>query len=150
MTDAVHAAGGKIVHAAVARRAHLARFAAAWGHAAGVVHGAGSPRTKTFTQGRLRRRVDAARAAQRRAASAWSSDYRHAARCAVQAGFDGVEVHGANGYLLEQFLRDSINDRDRCLRRIDREPRAAAARGDAGGRRRDRSRRTPELRLSAR
>jgi N-ethylmaleimide reductase len=29
----------------------------------------------------------------------------------MQAGFDGVEVHGANGYLLEQFLRDSINDR---------------------------------------
>ncbi|MGZ5250201.1 MAG: oxidoreductase, partial [Caldimonas sp.] len=39
------------------------------------------------------------------------ADYRHAARSAVAAGFDGVEVHGANGYLLEQFLRDSINDR---------------------------------------
>lgn len=39
------------------------------------------------------------------------ADYRHAARCAMDAGFDGVEVHGANGYLLEQFLRDSVNDR---------------------------------------
>jgi len=38
-------------------------------------------------------------------------DYRKAARHAVDAGFDGVEVHCANGYLLEQFLRDSINDR---------------------------------------
>ena len=37
--------------------------------------------------------------------------YRRAARNAIEAGFDGVEVHGANGYLLEQFLRDSINDR---------------------------------------
>jgi len=37
--------------------------------------------------------------------------YAHAARHAITAGFDGVEVHGANGYLLEQFLRDSINDR---------------------------------------
>jgi N-ethylmaleimide reductase len=38
-------------------------------------------------------------------------EYRQAARNAIDAGFDGVEVHGANGYLLEQFLRDSINDR---------------------------------------
>ncbi|MFM7085729.1 MAG: alkene reductase [Cyanobium sp.] len=34
-----------------------------------------------------------------------------AARHAVQAGFDGVEVHGANGYLLDQFLRDGSNQR---------------------------------------
>ena len=39
-------------------------------------------------------------------------DYRHAARCAKDAGFDGVEVHGANGYLLDQFLRSSTNQRD--------------------------------------
>ena len=37
--------------------------------------------------------------------------FRRAARNAMDSGFDGVEVHGANGYLLEQFLRDSINDR---------------------------------------
>ena len=39
------------------------------------------------------------------------ADYAHAARCAMEAGFDGVEVHCANTYLLEQFLRDSVNDR---------------------------------------
>lgn len=39
------------------------------------------------------------------------ADYAHAARCAMDAGFDGVEVHSANTYLLEQFLRDSVNDR---------------------------------------
>ncbi|WP_376964488.1 alkene reductase [Azospirillum sp. A26] len=38
-------------------------------------------------------------------------DYRHAARLAMEAGFDGVEVHAANGYLLDQFLRDSTNVR---------------------------------------
>jgi N-ethylmaleimide reductase len=38
-------------------------------------------------------------------------DYRHAATCAKEAGFDGVEVHSANNYLLEQFIRDSTNKR---------------------------------------
>lgn len=37
--------------------------------------------------------------------------YRSGARNALEAGFDGVEVHGANGYLLDQFLRDSTNRR---------------------------------------
>jgi 12-oxophytodienoic acid reductase len=39
-------------------------------------------------------------------------DFREAARNAIDAGFDGVEVHGANGYIIEQFLKDSANDRD--------------------------------------
>jgi N-ethylmaleimide reductase len=39
------------------------------------------------------------------------ADFRHAAANAVKAGFDGVEIHGANGYLLEQFLKDGANQR---------------------------------------
>ncbi|KAG7376557.1 12-oxophytodienoate reductase 1 [Phytophthora pseudosyringae] len=39
------------------------------------------------------------------------ADYKRAAENAVAAGFDGVEVHAANGYLLEQFLCDGVNTR---------------------------------------
>ncbi|GAB5351772.1 alkene reductase [Qipengyuania sp. 483] len=39
-------------------------------------------------------------------------DFRHAAKCAAEAGFDGVEVHCANNYLIDQFIRSATNDRD--------------------------------------
>eukprot|EP00253_Pinus_taeda_P008939 PITA_08939 len=39
------------------------------------------------------------------------NDFRLAARNAIKAGFDGVEIHGAHGYLLDQFMKDSINNR---------------------------------------
>ena len=39
------------------------------------------------------------------------SQYKHAANMANQAGFDGVEIHAANGYLIDQFLRDGSNHR---------------------------------------
>lgn len=37
--------------------------------------------------------------------------YRVGARNSLKAGFDGVEIHGAHEYLIDQFLKESINDR---------------------------------------
>lgn len=39
------------------------------------------------------------------------AEYRRGAANAIRAGFDGIEIHGANGYLVDQFLRDGVNKR---------------------------------------
>lgn len=39
------------------------------------------------------------------------AEFAHAARLAIQAGFDGIELHAANGYLMEQFLNANVNKR---------------------------------------
>jgi len=109
ITDAVHAEGGRIVvqlwH--VGRISHSSLLP---GGAAPVSSTHRAAQGKTFTADGF---VDCSTPRMLRLDEipALVDDYRRAARNAIAAGFDGVEVHGANGYLLEQFLRDSINDR---------------------------------------
>src|SRR3546814_612164 len=55
---------------------------------------------------------EAARAASHDDIARILDDYEAATRNALTAGFDGVQIHGANGYLIDQFLRDSANFRD--------------------------------------
>ena len=109
VTDAVHAEGGTIVvqlwH--VGRISHVS-LQPNW--QSPVSSTARAANGKTFTKDGFVQ-VSAPRALREDELPRVVADYRHAARSAVAAGFDGVEVHGADGYLLEQFLRDSINDR---------------------------------------
>ena len=109
VTDAVHAEGGKIVvqlwH--VGRISHVSLLPPGQMPVSSTAVRAGG---KTFTANGFED-VSAPRALRTDELPRLIEDYRKAARHAIDAGFDGVEVHAANGYLLEQFMRDSINDR---------------------------------------
>jgi N-ethylmaleimide reductase len=109
VTDDVHASGGRIV----AQLWHVGRISHTSLQPDGrqpVSSTARRANAQTFTA-RGFEDVSAPRALRLDELPGIVEEYRHAARCAMQAGFDGVEIHCANGYLLEQFLRDSINDR---------------------------------------
>ncbi|MBS4045981.1 MAG: alkene reductase [Alphaproteobacteria bacterium] len=109
VTDAVHAKGGKIFlqlwH--VGRVSHVDLQP---GGQAPVAPSAIRAKTKTFVGGTF---VDVSepRALRLEELPAIVEGYRKGAANAIAAGFDGVEIHGANGYLLDQFLRDGINQR---------------------------------------
>ncbi len=109
VTEAVHARGGRIVvqlwH--VGRISHTSLQP---GGVAPVSSTARSSGTKTFTAQGFED-TSAPRALRSDEIPGVVQAYRRAAERAIEAGFDGVEVHGANGYLIDQFLRDSINDR---------------------------------------
>ncbi|WWD09961.1 hypothetical protein V865_008092 [Kwoniella europaea PYCC6329] len=100
ITDAVHSKGGKIV----CQLWHLGRVANP--QVAPVIYAASDipdptaegpkPTLHVMTEQDIDRTVD---------------EYAHAAKAAIEAGFDGVEIHGANGYLLDQFLQSVSNQR---------------------------------------
>jgi N-ethylmaleimide reductase len=108
VTDAVHAQGGQIVlqiwHAG--RAAHPAINGGVETVAPSAL---GVPGETHTPQGKLPNALP--RALEIAEIAALVQNYAQAAKNAREAGFDGVEVHGANGYLIDQFLRDSANQR---------------------------------------
>ena len=123
VTEAVHEAGGRIV----AQLWHMGR----------LVHpdlGGGQPVSASATAGPHRLHTYEgkkdpveARALPIEEIGRVVDDYVRAARNAVAAGFDGIQIHGANGYLVDQFLRanerdddygGSIENRTRFLREV--------------------------------
>ncbi|HEV6967812.1 alkene reductase [Roseateles sp.] len=110
VTDAVHAAGGKIV----VQLWHVGRISLKSLQPGGqqpVSSTARAAKTRTYAAYGELVPTDEPRALRTDEIPALIADYVQAAKNAMLAGFDGVEVHGANGYLLDQFLRDSANDR---------------------------------------
>ncbi len=109
VTDAVHAKGGKIViqlwH--VGRISHPSLLP---NNVLPVAPSAIKPAGQAFTYEGMQDYVTP-RALQVEELPAIVDDYAYATKCAIQAGFDGVEIHAANGYLLDQFLRDGSNQR---------------------------------------
>jgi N-ethylmaleimide reductase len=109
ITDAVHARGGRIF----LQLWHVGRIS----HPSLQPHGALPvapsairPEGKAFTEQGFVPYVEP-RALATDEIAGIVEDYRAAAKRALEAGFDGVEIHAANGYLLEQFIRDSANHR---------------------------------------
>lgn len=113
ITDAVHDAGGRIAcqlwH--VGRISHVSLQpdggapvapSALAAKAKTVLLDTGTPR---FVETSVPRALDAAEI------PAIVDDYARAARHAIEAGFDAVEIHAANGYLIEQFLKTGANQR---------------------------------------
>jgi N-ethylmaleimide reductase len=110
VTDAVHQAGGKIV----CQLWHVGRMS----HVDLQENGAAPVAPSAIQAGELifletgkQAPPSMPRALETDEIPGILEDYKHAARCAMAAGFDGVEVHSANCYLLDQFVRDSTNKR---------------------------------------
>jgi 2,4-dienoyl-CoA reductase-like NADH-dependent reductase (Old Yellow Enzyme family) len=109
VTDAVHDAGGKIVlqlwH--MGRLVHPSFTGGQLPLSASATKAPGFSRTRSGPEENVE-----ARAMTRADIEKATEDHAKAARNAIAAGFDGVQIHAANGYLIDQFLRDNCNFRD--------------------------------------
>ncbi|QCB41218.1 alkene reductase [Sphingomonas sp. PAMC26645] len=107
VTDSVHAAGGRIV----AQLWHMGRQ----GHSS-VYETQPVSSSATATEGQAhtfegKKDFEVARPLETNEIPRLLADYELATKNALAAGFDGVQIHAANGYLIDQFLRDNANFR---------------------------------------
>lgn len=108
VTDAVHAVGGRII----AQLWHMGRVV----HPSFLAGGRPLSASATTAPGHAhtyagKQPYTPARALALEDIPLLLEEFRHATRNAIRAGFDGVQIHAANGYLIDQFLRDSGNFR---------------------------------------
>ncbi|QNH62437.1 alkene reductase [Hymenobacter sediminicola] len=109
VTDAVHAAGGRMF----IQLWHVGRVSHPFFHNGELPVGPSAIKpegAKAFT-GQGFEDVPAPRALELNEIPGVVDQFRQAARNAKLAGFDGAEIHGANGYLLDQFIQDGSNQR---------------------------------------
>ena len=118
VTDAVHAAGGRIVAQLwhMGRQGHSSVFEAQ-PVSSSATSTAGGQYSRPYTGAQAhtyhgKQEFEVARPLDESEIPALLDDYDRAARNALAAGFDGVQIHAANGYLIDQFLRDNANFRD--------------------------------------
>lgn len=110
VTDAVHARGGRIVVQLMhtGRVAHVANLPAG-AEVLGPVEGACPG--EMWTDSQQMQPHSSARVMTEQDIQRSIDEFAQACRLAMQAGFDGVELHAANGYLIEQFLNANVNQR---------------------------------------
>jgi len=110
VTQAVHAKGGKIViqFMHTGRVAHVANLPAG---AEVVGPGAVACPGEMYSDSLGMRPHSVPRAMTERDIAHAVGEYAQSARLALEAGFDGIELHAANGYLIEQFLNANVNQR---------------------------------------
>ena len=109
VTDRVHERGGRI-YIQLWHVGRISHTSLQPNNGAPVAPSAIHAKTKTFVNGSFAD-VSEPRALELAEIPGIIDDFRRATANAVLAGFDGVEIHGANGYLLDQFAKDGANKR---------------------------------------
>ncbi len=110
VTDAVHAKGARIFAQLMhtGRASHVANMPAG---ARVVGPMAVAMQEQMFTDSEGMQPASVPHALTEAEVRAVITEYAHSATCAIEAGFDGIELHAANGYLIEQFLNANVNQR---------------------------------------